>query len=162
MNISQVIAKIKAGPNDITLYRAATQIFIRGFEIQMNLRLPNDLKTFYQFCNGFESQEDLFRIIPLDEILSSKTDSQAHLRPNQFYFAEYLTRSDMWAIEVNATVPNSYTVFGSTRNVSEMTLTHSFAEFLDFFLTGGVFGDNGLYQVEEAIKKQQLEDSASL
>jgi len=53
----------------ITLYEPACDYNIENFEEELHIKLPDDIKTFYRFCNGFESEEDMFRIIPLEEIL---------------------------------------------------------------------------------------------
>lgn len=55
----------------ITLYPKASYEDIVAFEVIRQIKLPDDFKTFYNFCNGFESGKDLFRIIPLNEIIES-------------------------------------------------------------------------------------------
>ncbi|MHB8207209.1 SMI1/KNR4 family protein [Mucilaginibacter sp.] len=44
---------------------------IENFEKELNLILPDEIKQFYKFSNGFESAEDIFRIIDFEEITSS-------------------------------------------------------------------------------------------
>jgi hypothetical protein len=148
MNIHDVIAAIKAGPNDITPYPGATQELIDEFEKQAGFKLPADLRTFYQSCNGFESAEDLFRIIPLDEALETRARDmlEYRLRPNQFYIAEYLIYCDMWTIEIELDQPNIYRI---THDPAPNAITHSFSEFLLRFLKGGVFEEGGLYKWDE-------------
>lgn len=157
MNISEAIAAIKAGPNDITLYPGAPQALIEEFQAKTGITLPSDLATFYQECNGFESAEDLFRIVPLDEILDRIEHDRTHrsIQPNQFYIAEYLIYCDMWKVEVDWSFPNHYKIDGGpgVGGEPEIVLTHSFAEFISVFLTGGVFEDNGLYKWEEQIRR---------
>jgi hypothetical protein len=155
MNIEEVIATIEAGPNDITLYSGAENSLIEKFEQQMQLKLPADLKTFYQCCNGFESAEDLFRIVPLDEFLErmswdKRENRTCELKSNQFYLAEYLIYCDMWTIEIELDQPNTYRI---THGSGPNALTQSFSEFLLRFLKGGVFGDGGLYKWSEEIYK---------
>lgn len=147
MNIREVMAAIEAGPNDITLYPGAEQRLVEEFEQQVGFELPADVKVFYQFCNGFESAEDLFRMIPLEEALKTRSRDLAeyHLKPNQFYLAEYLVYCDVWPIEIDLNQPNSYKIYGSEPTV----FTHSLAEFLTRFLTGGVYNDGGLYKWRE-------------
>jgi hypothetical protein len=152
MNIQEVIAAIKAGPNDITLYPGATQELIDEFEKQVGFKLPADLKTFYRFCNGFESAEDLFRIVPLDEALETRPRdiSEYHLKPNQFYIAEYLIYCDVWTIEIELNQPDTYRIM---HDPAPNLVTHSFSEFLLRFLKGGVFDDGGLYKWGEETGK---------
>ena len=155
MNIEEVIAAIKAGPNDITLYPGAEQALIEEFEKQIGFELPVDLKVFYQFCNGFESAKDLFRIVPLDEALEMRSPHMVeyHLN-NQFYIAEYLIYCDSWKIEVDLLYPNHYKIYAwpTISTEPEIMLTNSFADFLSRFLVGGVFDDGGLYKWREEIR----------
>lgn len=123
----------------ITLYDKATDEEIANFE-ESKMNLPDDFKTFYKFCNGFYSEEDMFRIIPLSEILSNGRDSYLE-NENSFHFAEYMIYCDMWTISVDPNNKEKYSIYNKTEDV--VTLTSSFAEFLDKFLTGGVF--EGLY-----------------
>jgi hypothetical protein len=80
-HISDIIAKLSKDPSsyDITLYPPASALDLSAFERELNCPLPDDLKTLYLFCIGFESAEDLFRIIPLDEI----RDRMKEYQPNQ-------------------------------------------------------------------------------
>lgn len=151
MNISEVIAAIKAGPNDITLYSGAEQHLIDEFEKQVGFELPADLKVFYQFCNGFESAEDLFRIIPLNEALETRSRDMAeyYLKSNQFYLAEYLIYCDIWTIEIDLNQPNVYKISSGNGSWESEMLTCSFAEFLMRFLKGGLYGNDGLYKWEK-------------
>ena len=55
---------------------------------------------------------------------------------------------DMWTITINPD-DNSYSIYNKTDTT--IILTNSFADFLDKFLTGGVF--EGLYKWREEIEK---------
>jgi hypothetical protein len=156
MSINEIIASIKAGPNDITLYPGAPRELIEEFQAKTGIKLPSELTMFYQECNGFESAEDLFRIVPLDEILEriDYDRNHYHLKPNQFYLAEYLIYCDSWKIEVDLHHPDQYKIYEgpSITGDSGIVLTSSFVEFVSRFLTGGVFEDNGLYKWGELIR----------
>jgi hypothetical protein len=146
MNINQIITQIKAGPNDISICPGVPESTLNWFERQVRIVMPEDFKVFYRFCNGFESEEDAFRIITLDEIVDEKFEKRRKgLDNKRFYFAEYMQYSDMWSIEMGITKEDTYTIFCPTRNNEQFILTHSFTEFLECFLANGVFGDNGLY-----------------
>jgi hypothetical protein len=71
--IADIITKIENNKDrlGITLYPKATTSDISAFENNKSLRLPGDLREFYSFSNGFESSEDMFRIIPLNEIIEN-------------------------------------------------------------------------------------------
>jgi hypothetical protein len=133
---------------DITLYPPASGQELDNFEHQLNCPLPDDFKALYLFCNGFESAEDLFRIIPLEEI----TDQLSRYKPNSFAFAEYLIYCDMWDIEINPSNPNEYWI--SNQGKAFRLLTKSMAEFLDRFLAKGVFGEGGLYTWHDEVDIQ--------
>lgn len=152
MNINQIIAQIKAGPNDITIWPGVPGSTLNWFEWQMRVVMPEDFKVFYRFCNGFESEEDAFRIITLDEIVDNKfKQRRTGLDNKSFYFAEYMQYSDMWSIEVGTAQAEKYAIFCPTRNNEQIILTYSFTEFLNCFLANGVFGDNGLYDWGDAV-----------
>ncbi len=146
--ITDIISKIQSNKADfgVTLYKAASVIDITKFEKTKGVKLPTDIKQFYTFCNGFESEEDMFRIIPLDEILENKQDSYT-IGQKDFHIAEYMIYCDMWTIAIDAQNSENYSIYKKTD--SQLTLTNSFASFLDKFLTGGVF--NGLYKWEEEV-----------
>jgi len=149
--ITDIIARIKADKEElgITLYAPASLTEISDFENVMRVKLPDDLVKFYRFSNGFESEEDMFRIIPLDEIIDNidQPDTYA-VELSDFHFAEYLIYSDMWTININPVDRNDYHIYNKVENL--ITLTNSFAEFLNAFLTGGVF--DGLHTWRKILK----------
>jgi hypothetical protein len=143
MDIEQIIAKIKAGPNDITLYSAATKQLIENFEAKFDLMLPPDFKQFYSFSNGFESAEDMFRLIPLEELMD---DWRAKgMNKGQFYFCEYLIYCDMWGVNFGVNKQSGYSIFYPASDDRRLFMTDSLVEFLDCFLKAGVYGKDGLY-----------------
>ena len=151
VTIPDIIEKLSADASSygITLFPPASLQQLIDFENRLNCPLPDDLKTLYLFCNGFESAEDIFRIVPLDEI----TGRLADYKPNSFDFAEYMTYCDMWRIEINPANPNDYNI--SNQGDVFRPLTPSLAEFLDRFLAGGVFGEGGLYEWHKEVDAQQ-------
>jgi len=147
--ITDIIDRIQKqrGQLGITLYPKSSPDDIAAFEVIRQLKLPDDFKTFYNFCNGFESEEDLFRIIPLNEIIESGTSSYLD-GEKDFHFAEYMIYSDTWTISIN----NQGSTYSIYNKVGKTTvLTNSLAEFLNIFLDGGVF--DGLYKWQEEIEK---------
>jgi hypothetical protein len=131
----------------ITCYPGATPNELAQAEATLGFALPADIRELYGFCNGFESAEDLFRIVPLAEAISYRSD----VGPNQLEIAEYLVYSDTWTLEVAPTGPADYRIFGADSNSRRLDLTNSLSEFLDVFLNHGVFGPRGLYDWHEAI-----------
>jgi hypothetical protein len=154
MDIDDVLKKLMTSlpEYDITLFPQANLQELAEFEDLLQCPLPEDIKTLYLFCNGFESAEDIFRIIPLQEI----SDRLSECRPNCFYFAEYMTYCDKWEIEINPLNPNDYWIFN--RGQAYRLLTKSLAHFLDRFLVGGVFGEGGLYDWHEEVDGQNVSD----
>ena len=88
--IEAIIKKINTEKANlgITLFNQASEADISTFEKIKRVNLPDDLKTFYRFSNGFESEEDLFRIIPLHEILEN-SPSNYTVGIKDFHIAEY-------------------------------------------------------------------------
>lgn len=128
----------------ITLNEPATELQIKEFENILKIHLPDDIKEFYKFSDGFESIEDLFRIIRLDEIKGYRNE----LPKNHFYLAEYMIYSDMWVVKLND--DDTYEILEYS---FKTVLTNSFTEFLERFLKGGVFDKGGLYDWKDGIDK---------
>jgi hypothetical protein len=154
MNINDIIEKLTTTlpVSDITLFPPASLRELTEFEDRLNCPLPDDFRTFYLFCNGFESAEDIFRIVPLDEI----TDRLAQYTPNSFDFGEYMTYCDMWTIEINPSDANDYRI--SNRGERCRLLTDFLSEFLDRFLAGGVFENGGLYDWHGEVDTENMSD----
>ncbi|GAB2802991.1 hypothetical protein GCM10027275_56430 [Rhabdobacter roseus] len=123
---------------------------IESLESVVKRQLPQELKDFYGFCNGFETDDTLFRVLPISEILTYKHE----LTSSWFYLAEYMIYSDDWKVQL---LNNGSYVITNDNHGSEtpITLTNSIAEFLQRYMTGGgVFGETGLYQWLEEVKNQ--------
>jgi hypothetical protein len=114
----------------------ATTDQVAAFESAFGHRLPNDFKSFYSFCNGFWIGEDDFNFIAIENVL----DHEDHYGRNWFYFAEYMTFCDMWAVRVTDT--DRYEIYNSSR--PEIVLTDSLAAFLERLIRGHVFETGGL------------------
>jgi hypothetical protein len=157
MNIANIIEYIKTNlsQTDIThLHKGASEALIRQVEKVHNITLPEDIKQFYRFSDGFETAEDLFNLIPLNEIIKSKSDSNyQHL-----YIAEYMVYSDMWALEIDHDNHNNYRIYNINRYSEKIVLTNSLSDFLKRFLDAGVFGPNGLYKWGEAIRQNIMKN----
>jgi hypothetical protein len=73
MPISDILHQLSVNLSsyDITLYRPATDRDLIDFEGKLKCPLPDDMKALYRFCNGFESAEDIFRIIPMELVFAN-------------------------------------------------------------------------------------------
>ena len=148
--LSTVLDFIKHNSKELGIYLtgSASEIDIAKFEENITI-LPDDFKLLYKLSNGFETDEDLFRLIPLDEIISRGKDS--YLISNaSFHFTEYMIYCDMWTVDINTENSNSYRIYNKTNDV--VFLTNSLAEFLAIFINKGIY--DGLYQWREDIIKQ--------
>jgi hypothetical protein len=151
--IEDIINRIKTdkGKLGITLYAPASSSDLIKFQEIRHVTLPDDIKTFYSFSNGFESAEDMFRIIPLDEIIDNMKDRDTYTERNgDFHIAEYMIYCDMWTLYVNSHGSNQYKIYHKTENT--IVLTNSFSEFLTVFLDNGVF--DGLYSWRENLENE--------
>lgn len=131
----------------IELNKPATNSEIDLFE-NSKIKLPQDFKTLYNFSNGFETDEDLFRLIPLNEIIENGNDDYCN-GETSFHFAEYMIYSDMWTVEINLNDIENYKVYNKADNI--VYLTNSLAEFLCVFINKGIY--DGLYQWREDRQK---------
>jgi len=103
-------------------------------EAKLNHSLPPDLIEFYTFCNGFSTDDWLFRVIPVHEAVDYKSE----LASNTFHFAEYMIYSDEWLIQLHE--GDQYEVINNDHGTQEMTVqTTSILKFLDIYLTEGLF-----------------------
>jgi hypothetical protein len=148
MNIDAIIHYIKSyvATMDMTLHEAASEELIQKMEQVCCISLPEDIKAFYKFTNGFEVDDDLFNIIPLEEVISN---TKRHKK--DIYIAEYMTYSDMWGLAINP-YTNTYLIYNDNRYGERVILTDSFAEFLGRFFSGGVFEEGGLYEWGEGMR----------
>jgi hypothetical protein len=132
----------------IELNKPATQIEVENFETQ-KVELPDDFKLLYKFSNGFETDHDLFRLIPLEEIIENGLDKSYLISDTSFHFTEYMIYSDMWSVDVNKDNINSYRIYNKTDTV--VFLTNSLAEFFCVFINEGIY--DGLYGWREMKQK---------
>jgi hypothetical protein len=160
--IQDIIAHIQDDQEalGITLYPAATDAEIEAFEQEMMVKLPEDVKTFYKFTNGFESEADMFRIIPLHDIVPFSTELDIEsLGPHDFHIADYMEFAGNWTISI-ADQGKSYSIYILGEGI--IVLTNSFTDFLQRFLQGGVFAglhDWG-YAMEQSSGQSDLSNNA--
>jgi hypothetical protein len=146
MTIQDAIHQLQAyrGPSKLTLHLGAGEDLLTAVEIDYGVMLPDDFKTLYRFSDGFETDEDIFNMIPLAEIRSNQEGD----KDSPLYVAEYMIYSDMWWLEINPDNCNDYKIMVES-NGNQLVLTNSLAEFIDRFLKGGVFDPGGLYEWHE-------------
>ncbi|MBE9597987.1 SMI1/KNR4 family protein [Pedobacter sp. MC2016-24] len=114
---------------------------ILRLEKLLKMELPSDFKEFYALANGFETDDHIFRIIPVAEII----DYQSELAPNEIYFAEYMIYSDTWNIVIDPD-SGSYDIVNKNGAGNLITITNSIFEFIEKYLeSDGIFSDSGLY-----------------
>lgn len=151
--VTDIISKIQEekAAYGITFYDKASLSDIYSVEDTIGVKLPEDIKALYLLCNGFESGEDLFRLLPLNEIIeNTRNGPDPHLvEQKDFHIAEYMIYSDMWTVNINREDEGKYTIYNKSGNI--VTLTNSLSEFLERFFRDGVF--NGLYKWREEIQQ---------
>jgi len=141
MSITQAIELLKtySGPLGLTLHKGASEELIRQVERTYHITLPADFKTLYRFTDGFETEEDMFNMIPLSEMVDNKKKHEP------LWIAEYLVYCDIWELEISPENPDDYSIFVGDYDRGRIVLTNSLAEFIGRFLKGGVFEIGGLY-----------------
>lgn len=85
MTIQEAINQLQAyqGPYELTLHPGAGEDLLTAVESAYGITLPDDFKALYRFSDGFETDEDIFNMIPLTEIRNNKD------RDSPLYIAEY-------------------------------------------------------------------------
>ncbi|UAY53043.1 SMI1/KNR4 family protein [Ferruginibacter albus] len=144
--LTDVLRYIKSNSLNIGVHlnKPATDIEIETFE-DIKMALPDDFKLLYKFSNGFETEHDLFRLIPLEEIIESKLNKNYLANDNSFHFTEYMIYSDMWSVDISKENINDYCIYNKAEDV--VYLTNSLAEFLCVFINKGIY--DGLYEWRE-------------
>jgi hypothetical protein len=148
MTINDALELLKSysGPFELTLRPGANEALINKMEDTYSIALPDDFKTLYRFTDGFEIDEDIFNMIPLEEMIGRRKADKP------IWIAEYLIYSDMWGLEINPSDPDDYSIFGGDLDKEKIILTNSLGEFIGRFLKGGVFETGGLYHWKDEIK----------
>lgn len=119
---------------------------------KLGVDLPEDILDFYKICNGFESEDHLFRMIPIKEIVKDQNE----FINRTFHFAEYLIYSDTWDIRLTMDETGYAIINNNHGTESPTTLCNSLSLFLERYLAGtGVFGESGLYQWTDEIKSSK-------
>jgi hypothetical protein len=131
----------------ITLNPPVTEAELLTFEQRKGVQLPTDVRAFYLCCNGFDVNNELFRFMPLAENLENGWNHLL-ISSRDFFVAEDMIYADAWALAVNASAPADYIIYNYRE---ELTLTTSFAEFLEVAMYHGVHGDGGLYDWEKRL-----------
>jgi hypothetical protein len=147
MTINELVLAIaRKHENDhFKLLEPPSNAEILNFEKFIGFGLPQDFRTFYGICNGFEMDEDMFRMIPVEEIIAS----QVNRKERTFDFAEYMLYSDFWALKFFGN--SLYKIVNTGGNGG--VLGSDLSEFLQRFLTGGVFEPGGLYDWHDETKR---------
>lgn len=127
----------------IQLNKPATDIDIENLK-SIKIELPEDFKVLYKFCNGFETNEDLFRLIPIYEIIENGKNHYL-ISDYSFHFTEYLIYCDMWSVDINPQNIEEYKIYNQAEGV--VVLTNSITEFLSVFINKGLY--DGLYDWRE-------------
>lgn len=107
---------------------------LADLESKLSFPLPPDLIEFYTFCNGFNTYDHLFRVIPVHEAVDYKSE----LANNTFHFAEYMIYSDQWLVQLQE--GGQYEVINDDHGTQEMVVqTTSILKFLEIYLNEGLF-----------------------
>lgn len=139
----------------ITLNPPAKEKELQRLKEVINQELPKEILDFHSYCNGIETLDYLFRILPISEIAPYKKE----INITSFDFAEYMIYSDVWTINLKNS--EEYTITNENHSTEEMvTLTNSIIEFIDRYTRGGIFGSKGLYDWYEEKRLDRSEGSA--
>ncbi|QKJ32688.1 SMI1/KNR4 family protein [Mucilaginibacter mali] len=159
INIDEIINYLRENHTEISieLKPGASAELIMQVEEIYKLKLPDDVRKFYEFTNGFELLDDhIFNIISLEDIIDNKTQyNDAYIN-----IAEYLIYSDVWSLIIDPADHNNYQITNSDHtNNKEITLTKSLADFLHHFIIGGLFEKEGLYHWYNELLVEKLTSS---
>jgi|SRR6478735_3892502 len=126
---------------------------VESFEKVLERQLPQDLRAFYLSVNGFETDDDMFRVIPIHEVIEYKL----HQRSARVNFAEYMIYCDTWNLSLDANSRDRYSIVNrDTDKDSDVVLTNSIYEFLERYLVnGGMREEFGLISWNDRLKSKR-------
>lgn len=136
----------------VALSGPATREDLAELERAINQKLPKDIFDFYSFSDGFDTDDYMFRILPIKDILENKHEFET----NSFCFAEYSIYCDTWSIQIENS--EKYIIFNGDQFTKEkVILTNSIYKFLERYLSGdGIFGEKGIENWSEEIKEKKI------
>ncbi|TYZ13274.1 SMI1/KNR4 family protein [Hymenobacter lutimineralis] len=144
---------------DVEFHLNETQSCIAEVEARLNRRLPEEIRAFYAQCPGFWTNDGLFRVLSMADILvelevpaATSSNTKRH-----FPVADYMIFSDVWEVVLDEGNSARYVIVNSNHHTEEpVVLTDSLYEFINKFLREGVFeGEEveGLYGWRKRLKK---------
>lgn len=134
----------------ISLRPPASPEKIKELERLLDQDLPEDIKAFYEIANGFETDDHLFQVLSIEEIIQYKHE----LDLDRIFFAEYMIYSDAWEIKFN-TGDSYHITTMNHQSGQEVIMSNSILDFIiEYADGGGLFGENELYVRYEALKDQ--------
>ena len=113
----------------------ATDDDIQAFEEHNGVRIPADLREYFQRLNGIDMDPGLFRFWPLSRVIPLKTSSAVALETNRYFiFADYMVGTWYYAIYLGEDP------FLQNRVIlpdfpSQPRVASSFSEFVELYLT---------------------------
>ncbi|KAA9339271.1 hypothetical protein F0P96_01200 [Hymenobacter busanensis] len=117
----------------------------------MGRPLPPDIAAFYRFCNGFETDDALFKLKSIDWIL----EFSSRLAEPRFELADYMVSSDVWEVVLHPTDVASYSIVNANHGSDiEVVLTTSLFDFISRYLD--MEGHYDLYQWYEVEKSRSV------
>jgi len=79
--------------------KRATEEEIQAFEQRHSVRLPADLREYFQRLNGIDSAPGFFRFLPLSRLIALKSPSFASSETDRYFiFADYMVGTWYYAI----------------------------------------------------------------
>lgn len=139
--IAEVITylKVHAAEINIELKPGVRTEFIQRFEETYSIKLPDDIRIFYEYTNGL-GHNDEFNIVALEDLVERDGPE------TKLLIAECYIYCDSWELEVDPQDHNNYKIInGDWGLFKPITVTNSFTEFLRMIVAGGAFGKGGLY-----------------
>lgn len=118
---------------------------IANIEKQLNVKLPDDVVSFYSATNGLEGDDWIFNIIPLNEAEKLKDEVGYYLA-----FAEYMIYSETCGLEINESDSNNYKFFIWRKSADDFKtfrrkyVANSITDFIKLYCdkgTVGIFSD---------------------
>jgi hypothetical protein len=118
--------------------KRASEEEIQAFEQRNGVRMPADLREYFQRLNGIDSAPGFFRFFPLSRLVALKSPSFAAFETNRYFiFADYMVGTWYYAIYLgeDQVLQNRVILLDLP---GPPILAPNFSEFVELYLTDSV------------------------
>ena len=146
MELQHFVQRARSRFPDCEVQTGATQAEMEATEHRFGVRLPYQVRQFYQCCNGISFTKPFLKVLPLDQLSFSTNDKR-------LVFC-YIDTNEPIAFEtVELNEANQWSIFGCTQN---HRITYTMASFWSSKVWGWLEHNRPIWSSEEYQKSEQI------